>query len=144
MNKGTIIVVDAWKHCEKEDVIQFPHIEQEARLFGRFLNLRLKNLRSSYTIVHCADGRETMDEINTSEDIVINKIHETPDTGGPYYFCGFHLGRCIDRKYNELGRTSHIIVNLSLLYPEDGYYKIDNTKNMCYSTYRGMEKCNMI
>ena len=144
MNKGTIIVVDAWKHCEKEDVIQFPHIEQEARLFGRFLNLRLKNLRSSYTIVHCADGRETMDEINTSEDIVINKIHETPDTGGPYYFCGFHLGRCIDRKYNELGRTSHIIVNLSLLYPKDGYYKIDNTKNMCYSTYRGMEKCNMI
>lgn len=144
MNKGTIIVVDAWKHCEKEDVIRFPSLEQEAKLFGRFLNLRLKSLRSSYTIIHCADGREIMDEIDTSKDIVINKIQETPDTTGPYYFCGFHFGRCIDRKYTELNRTSHIIVNLSLLYPGDEYYKIDKTKNMCYNTYRGMEKCSMI
>ena len=57
MNKGTIIVVDAWKNCEKEDVIRFPNLEQEAKLFGSFLNLRLKSLRSSYTIIHCRSLR---------------------------------------------------------------------------------------
>ena len=39
-----IIVVDAWKHCEEDDLKQYPWLEKETKLFGSFLDLQLKEL----------------------------------------------------------------------------------------------------
>lgn len=134
---ATIVVVDAWRQCEELDAKRFPFLEQETKLFGQYLNLCLHNLRKTYKIVHCADGRPIMNEINVDKDIVINKITDM-QIEGPYLFCGFHLGRCIDRKLKELNKSSKIIVNLSLLFPADRYEKIDKTLNYCYYTHKGI------
>ena len=133
---STVVVVDAWKECEQEDIDRFPFLSTETKLFGNYMNICLMHLRQKHTIVHCADGREIMDEIDTSNDIVVNDVKDIT-TKGPYFFCGFHLGRCIDRKIKELDKKSYIILNLSALFPADKKIKIDKNLNYCYYSYAG-------
>lgn len=132
---ATIVVVDAWKNCEEADLIRFPFLANETKFFGQYINSCLNNLRDRYNIVHCADARPIMDEIDLKNDFVIDRITDMP-VEGPYLFCGFHLGRCIDRKLKELDKSAKIIVNLSLLFPADRYEKIDKTLNYCYYTHK--------
>lgn len=136
----TIIVVDAWKYCEQEDVDRFPFLEKETKSFGSYIDSCLIELRKHHDIVHCADGRPIMDEIDTSQDTVIRMISDI-NHPGPYFFCGFHLGRCIDRKIKELNKECYVIKNLCLLFPADGYERVDKNLNYCYYTHsKGLEK----
>lgn len=132
----TIVVIDAWKNCEEEDIARFPFLSNECKLFGAYINQCLLRLQQEHTIIQCADGRPIMDEI-TVADYVIDDIKYMP-VKGPYYFCGFHLGRCIDRKIKELQKPAKIIYNLSLLFPADSYNKIDKNLNYCYYTNKGL------
>lgn len=126
----TIVVVDAWKYCEDEDIKNFPYLPEDTKIFGKYINSCLKKLQQDHTIVHCADGREIMDEM-TVADYVIDDIKDMP-VDGPYYFCGFHLGRCIDRKIKELNKPASIIYNLTQLFPADSVKKINKNLNYCY------------
>jgi len=133
----TIIVVDAWKNCLEKDVLMFPFLEKETKSFGQYLNVCLSNLRNNYKIVHCPGDRTIMEEIDTSSDQIISSV-DVLDKEGEYYFCGFHLGRCIQRKYRELeAENKKIIYNLSLLFPADTLNNIDKSLNYCYYTYKG-------
>ena len=68
-----------------------------------------------------------MDEIETGEDQVLPDVYALPSGYEKYYFCGFHLGRCINDKpllmfengtpVEKLG----IVFNLSLTFPCDDY-----------------------
>lgn len=141
-----LVVVDAWKHCEKEDVEKYPWLEKETKLFGSFLDLQLQNIkqRYSYDIIHCAGGRDIMDEIKT-RDIIINNIKDIPAYNF-YFFCGFHLGRCINTKINEIkNKNCGIVHNLSMVFPEDSYIGVMKkySYNYLYSYNKGFEKCNM-
>ena len=142
-----VIVIDAWKYCEQEDLDQFPWLEKETKLFGSFLDLQLSNIKQKYNydIIHCASDLELMDEIQT-RDLVVNKITEIPKYDY-YYFCGFHLGRCINKRIKDLNRPNcGIIYNLSMVFPEDSYQKAFNkhSDNYMYSYSRGFEKCHII
>lgn len=142
-----VVVVDAWKYCEQEDLDQFPWLEKETKLFGSFLDLQLSNIKQKYNydIVHCASGLELMNEIQT-RDLVVNKITEIPNYDY-YYFCGFHLGRCINKKIKELNSlNSGIVHNLSMVFPEDSYkWAIKKCNdNYMYTYNKGFEKCIMI
>lgn len=139
-----VVVIDAWKHCEKEDLKLFPWLEKETKLFGSFLDLQLSNIKEKYAydIIHCASGLDIMDEIQT-RDLVINKIDEIPFYDY-YYFCGFHLGRCINNRLNNLKKNSNtgIIINLSMIYPDDSYKRFlsKHPRNNYYYTYaKGLE-----
>lgn len=136
----TVIVVDAWKYCEAPDVKRFPFLEQETKTFGKYINNCLIQIRQKHDIVHCADGRPIMDEIDTSQDTVIRMITDI-EHPAPYYLCGFHLGRCIDKKYKQLGTECYIIQNMSLIFPADSYEKVDKNLNYCYYTHsKGFQK----
>ena len=142
-----IVVVDAWKNCEKEDIEQYPWLEQETKLFGSYLNVQLTNIKEKYNydIIHCADDREIMDEIKI-RDHTLSCITDLP-LYDYYYFCGFHLGRCINKKIKNLNRSNcGIIYNLSLIFPEDSYQKVTKRydNNYMYSYAKGFEKCSII
>lgn len=143
-----IVVVDAWKQCEKEDIKKFPWLEKETKLFGSFLDLQLQNIKQKYKydVIHCADGLDIMEEI-TVRDLIVNNITEMPAYDF-YYFCGFHLGRCINKKINLLEKSNTgVILNLSMIFPEDSYKKYFNKypmNNYYYSYTKGFESWNTI
>lgn len=138
-----VVVIDAWKHCEDEDLKLFPWIEKETKLFGSFLDLQLSNIKQKYhyDIIHCASGLDIMDEIQT-KDLIVNNISELP-VYDFYYFCGFHLGRCIYNNVKRSQKTNYgVILNLSMVYPEDSYEHYVNKhkqKNYLYSYSKGFE-----
>lgn len=141
-----IVVVDAWKYCEKDDLTHFPWLEKETKLFGSFLDLQLSNIKQKYNydVIHCASGLELMDEIQT-RDLVINNIIDIP-TYDYYYFCGFHLGRCINNRIKILNKSNcGIIYNLSMIFPEDSYSNIikKHSDNYFYSYRKGFECTNI-
>lgn len=142
-----IVVVDAWKSCEKEDLINFPWLEQETKLFGAFLNLQLLNIKKThgYDIIHCASGLDIMDEIEI-RDLIVDDIKKIPKYDF-YYFCGFHLGRCINKKINLLNKqNTGVIINLSMLFPEDTYKNYFNKKikNSYFYSLKGGFECTDI
>jgi len=142
-----VIVIDAWKYCEQEDLDLFPWLEKETKLFGSFLDLQLSNIKQKYNydIIHCASSLELMDEIQT-RDLVVNKITEIPKYDY-YYFCGFHLGRCINTRINNLNKPNcGIVYNLSMVFPEDSYGRVIEkySDNYMYSYNKGFEKCIII
>ena len=140
-----LIVVDAWKYCEEEDLENFPWLEEETKLFGSFLNLQLKIIKENFDIdvIHFNSGRELMDEINIEDDLVISSVEEIPSNYDMYYFCGFHLGRCINKKINVLKKSnSGVIINLSMVFPEDSYksfLKKHPVNNYYYTYQEGLE-----
>lgn len=148
---NVLIVVDAWKNCEQDDLKEFPWLEKETKLFGSFLNLQFKLIKEkSYAdIIHCASGREIMDEIDTHNDVIVSNINQIEKKYKNYFFCGFHLGRCISTKIKELNESNAgIILNLSMCFPENSYQqafnKSKNIDNYFYTYSKGFEKCNII
>jgi len=141
-----LVVVDAWKNCEQEDLEQYPWLETETKLFGSFLNHQIKLISTNADIFYLSSGRELMDEIDTTFGKIITTIEDLP-LYNTTYFCGFHLGRCI---YNNIKRLKNnrygVILNLSMVFPEDSYshYFNKNIKNNYFYSYKdGFEKCNM-
>jgi hypothetical protein len=144
-----LIVVDAWKYCEEEDLENFPWLEEETKLFGSFLNLQLCNIKKKHNVdvIHFTSNREIMNEIDTTDDLVISSVEEIPADYNMYYFCGFHLGRCINKKIQELNNEkSGIVLNLSMCFPKDSYITAvsKETNNYFYSYSKGFEKCIII
>lgn len=141
-----LIVVDAWKHCEIDDLNKFPWLEKETKSFGSYLDLQFKLIKRKFNfeIVHCPSGREIMPEIDFSNDIVINDINEIKSSYNYYYFCGFHLGRCINKKLMQLDKNNTgVVLNLSMVFPSDSYQmalnKSQHLNNYMYSYKEGFE-----
>jgi hypothetical protein len=133
--KECVVVVDAWKNCMPHDVEKHPHLPEETKAFGVYLNQMLKLIRPDYDIWHVPGNFKIMDEIDTSEDGVHDDILKIPSYK-KYYFCGFHLGRCIQDRAHLLLNHLHwggtdrigIIFNLSILFPGDTYDKMREFK----------------
>lgn len=145
-----LIVVDAWKTCEQEDLFKFPWLENETKLFGSFLNQQLKLIRQTYNIdiIHHSSNRDIMEEIETFDDLIVNSTEQIPLHYTTYYFCGFHLGRCINTKIKELKKTNvGIVLNLSMCFPADAFQmavnKTKDVDNYFYSYAKGFEKCHI-
>ena len=125
-DKDALIVVDAWKEVLPVDIKLHPFLEKETKTFGTWLNHMFSQIRQSPSapdIIHCGDGHNLMDEIDTSQDIICPFIKDIKDEYNNYYFCGFHMNICIPRKIIELEQKiplkgAHgIVINLSMIYP---------------------------
>ena len=139
-----VVVVDAWEKCEIDDLKIYPWLEQETKLFGSFLDLQLFYMKEKFgvQIIHAASSRQIMKEMKTV-DAVVDKITDLPQYDN-YYFCGFHLGRCINTKINHLQRTNTgVIINLSMVFPEDSIEKFisKHPRNNYYYTYEKGLQC---
>jgi len=128
-----LVVVDAWKHCEKEDVEKYPWLENETKLFGAFINSQLKQINNC-DIFQYASGREIMEEMETG--VVVNDI---PQGYNNHYYCGFHLGRCISRACRK--QSGLVVLNLSMLFPDDSFHSIKKEQYCWYSHAKGFEIC---
>ena len=139
MKKGNIIVIDAWEILYQEDKNKFSFLKDEIKNFSKYLNICLSNLRNHYNIYHDPTRKEITKEIDISKDKIIVDIKEI-DNNLTNYFCGYHLGRCIDRKIKN-SLSKNVILNLSLLFPEDGLDKINKELNYFFYTYKnGLER----
>ena len=132
MSSDCVIVVDAWKECFSHDVENHPQLPEETKAFGVYLNHAVGLIRKNFDVFHIAGGREIMDEIETEKDIVLPDVYSLPKNYDKYYFCGFHLGRCINDKPLLLHESGFdlerlgIVFNLSLLFPCDDYNSVRN------------------
>lgn len=127
MNNIAVIVVDAWKNHDHVplDLINYPFLKEEVKTYSAYLNHMLNQIRKKqkYTIYHNASGKEITDEIDTSQDTVINdeEMMSMPEFGY-YMFCGFHISRCIKLKMQLLNRKNcGVVLNMSMVYPNDPY-----------------------
>tara|TARA_R110002074_G_scaffold123683_2_gene259558 strand:- start:29369 stop:29827 length:459 start_codon:yes stop_codon:yes gene_type:complete len=145
-----VVVIDAWKYCSQEDLNKFPWLLKENKLFGSFLDLQLSNIKQKYNydVIHQCGGHrpeQVMEEIQT-RDLVIEDLREIP-TYDYYYFCGFHLGRCLNQSVRVLNKSNcGIVYNLSLIFPEDTYGHVigkNFSNNYMYSYSKGFEKITM-
>ena len=121
-----VIVVDMWKHIIDYDVETDMDLSSETKAFGIWLNYNLMHIRRDFTIMHVADGKDIMEEIDIYSDTVREKIDEIPNYYNKYYICGMHLGRCTHGKAMQLMEHVEkdkigIVFNLSLLFPTDDY-----------------------
>jgi hypothetical protein len=124
-----LVVCDAWKEPLPFDIANFPHLKDETRAFGIYLNQVIRLIRPNFDIIHVADNREIMEEIDTTQDKIFPFIQNIPTHYNKYYLCGFHLGRCTHGKAMTLAKlVTHdqigIVFNLSLLFPYDDYNKM--------------------
>mgnify|MGYP003147126640 CR=1 FL=1 len=133
-----LVIVDPWKHLFQKDRLAFPDLLEEVRSFGVFLNMVCKIERKKGTqIVFCLTSKyeegdqfgDMMDEIEVfPEDITLDKVGiKDINKDGDVYFAGFHFGRCIHNHAKNSGISEeqglNIVINLSLLYPEDSWVK---------------------
>lgn len=139
MKNELVIVVDAWKNPgERMD------LASETKAFGVWLNYNLMQIRKDFTIMHVADGKPIMDEIDTCTDLVEDYMCNIPNDYDKYYICGMHLGRCTHIKAIELTERVKkdkigIVFNLSLLYPEDDYNIMRSEWFTMYNYVRSMK-----
>tara|TARA_R110000803_G_scaffold140333_1_gene206857 strand:- start:190 stop:666 length:477 start_codon:yes stop_codon:yes gene_type:complete len=142
---NALIVVDAWKATPEHDLVQFPALATENKLYGQYLNHLLSSIRSTTTIFHnpSRPWLDIMDEIDTSQDKIVHTMNEVSVTDfDNYFFCGFHLGRCVRQKmheFNELGVSKSkmgVVLNMTSLYPDDSFITMHFDKRYnAYNTY---------
>ena len=124
-----VIVVDMWENMSDVDIETDMDLPNETIAFGVWLNYNLTHIRKDFNIIHVADGKDIMDQIDTYTDTVKNEMWEIPNYYDKYYICGMHLGRCTHGKAMQLMEHVEkdkigIVFNLSLLFPTDDYNRM--------------------
>ena len=142
-----LIVVDAWEFCLKSDLKLYPYLSTETKLFGQYINHMLTMIRPNCKVFHNASGRPIMKEIDVKQDTIIYDMDQLPSFDH-YYFCCFHLGRCIYKKMKQLNKNNiGVVMNMSMIFPEDFYKhkisELESNNGYMYSHKGGFEKCSI-
>jgi len=133
-----LIVVDAWKQLKDYDLEKYPWLSDETTSFGKYLNTQLKHIDCDI-FKYTKYDEELMDEITVGK-----QVNEIPEGYDYYYFCGFHLGRCIPKLTQNI-ENSGCVLNLSLLFPEDSFEsKKQMDKYFYYSYAKGFEHISFV
>lgn len=141
--KNLIIVVDAWESWPIEKLKEYPEINEEANMFGYYINIMLKHMREdpNNTIIHFTwDTQATlMGSIDRTGEKIYYGLHEA-GLDHPYpeyqkiYVCGFHYGICVEnalnyfnKKYMHPWRYQNIglIENMTLRHPRGKKVRLD-------------------
>ncbi len=126
MSKKFLAIVDPWIVPPPEDAKKFPMLASDSKIQYQLIYNQLPRLKPLFDDIIVADSGYTCHPI----------FDELPSYGvGEYlsdkqdwdmWLCGFHYGRCIHLKINEVieeyGRDYnrfHIIQNLSFMFPGD-------------------------
>jgi len=136
--KRFLAIVDPWKECIPEDAEKFPHLESNTAIQCQLIHNQLPRLRPLFDDVIVINSYK---EINP----IFDELPSVVSVSGEYlsdkqdwdmWLCGFHYGRCIHWKINEVieeygwdYNRFHLIENLSFTFPGD-------TKNIIIGGYR--------
>jgi len=137
VSNSALVVVDAWKDPNLEN---YPDLGEEMKIFGSYINFMCGHIRKTHAIIHNASGQTIMDEIDTSEDLVVSFTSEMPKFD-MYYFCGFHVNRCIKEKMKELNYADcGLVLNMSLIFPADTWHGTGELDTYLYSRSHQFER----
>ena len=123
--KQSIIIVDPWQTVEPHDKVIRPWLQDEVDTYCKFLNHVVKAEIYKGTDVYIDASQQIVNKnLDSSIPIIdMQELHNKNYTKN--IFCGFHYGRCIHRKANELISYGTlfdavgIAINLSLVLPAD-------------------------
>jgi len=128
MSKRFLAIVDPWAEPRPSDAIDFPSLASDIDLQCRLIHNQLPRLTPLFDdiIVINSDFKThtIFDELSGYASVLNEYIDERTDWD--MWLCGFHYGRCIHAKINEVKEQYdwgherfHIIKNLSFMFPRD-------------------------
>ena len=135
MSKRFLAIVDPWKECMPHDIEKYPHLQSDVNFQCQLIHNQLTRLKPLFDdIIVMSSGFETnplfdeLPSVGTSSDEYLSDKQDWD-----MWLCGFHYGRCIHEKVNEVikwyewdSNRFFIIQNLSWMFPGDIKNRPDN------------------
>ena len=136
--KKFLAIVDPWIVPPPEDAKKFPMLASDSEIQCRIIDNQLPRLKSLFDdIIVIKTHKKTnpiFDELPSVDGVLGEYLSDKQDWD--MWLCGFHYGRCIHLKIDEVIKfygwnynRFHIIENLSWLFPGD-------TKDIIIGGYR--------
>ena len=121
-------IVDPWNETPRRDRIKYPFLQSDTSAQCRIIDNQLPRLKSLFDdIIVIKSYKKTnpiFDELPSVDSVLGEYLSDKQDWD--MWLCGFHYGRCIHIKINEVIEQYgwdysrfHIIQNLSFMFPED-------------------------
>jgi len=134
--KRFLAIVDPWNEPMEHDSIKYPFLQSDISAQCRIIDNQLPRLKLLFDdiIVIKSYGKTNpiFDELPSVDSVLGEYLSDKQDWD--MWLCGFHYGRCIHLKIDEVieqygwdYNRFHIIENLSWLFPDDTKDIIINT-----------------
>ena len=138
MSKKFLAIVDPWIVPPPEDAKKFPMLASDSKIQYQLIYNQLPRLKPLFDdIIVIKTHKKTnpiFDELPSVDGVLGEYLSDKQDWD--MWLCGFHYGRCIHLKIDEVIKfygwnynRFHIIENLSWLFPGD-------TKDIIIGGYR--------
>jgi len=138
MSKKFLAIVDPWRVPPPEDAEKFPMLASDTLIQFQLIHNQLPRLKPLFDDIIVDDSGYTchpiFDELPRVNNVLEGYLSDKQDWD--MWLCGFHYGRCIHLKIDEVieqygwnYNRFHIIENLSWLLPGD-------TKDIIIGGYR--------
>ena len=134
MSKRFLAIVDPWATPLSHDVEEFPYLESDSSIQCQLIYNqlpRLKPLFDDIIVISNSENNFLFDELPSFDNVVTGYLENKQDWD--MWLCGFHYGRCIHEKVNEVikwyewnSNRFFIIQNLSWMFPGDIKNRPDN------------------
>ena len=133
MSKRFLAIVDPWEKLIPQDVEEFPHLQSDTLIQCQLIHNQLTRLQPLFDDIIVADSGVTpnplFDALHNIGGFEKSKYLEDKQDWDAW-FCGFHYGRCIQNKIEEIVKSYewdysrfHIIENLSFQFPGDNEHR---------------------
>jgi hypothetical protein len=144
-----MVIVDAWENLDdfERNFLNYEKIHQNFCIFLDYIIQIEKNKGTK--IYFISSGKEISANLNLDKNEIINDYSDLPKNFDEYFFCGFHIGQCIDREAIGFSKSNNkkitgVVLNLSQLSPESPYAVLKDSYSSrlsyYYWTYEGFEK----
>ena len=133
MSKRFLAIVDPWEKLIPQDVEEFPHLQSDTLIQCQLIHNQLTRLQPLFDDIIVAGSGVTpnplFDALHNIGGFEKSKYLEDKQDWDAW-FCGFHYGRCIQNKIEEIVKSYewdysrfHIIENLSFQFPGDNEHR---------------------
>lgn len=147
--KNCLVVIDAWQDLSNFEK-SFHNYELIHRNFCKFISYVVSIEKSKKTkIFYVSSRKKISDNLKPKKTEIIRDSELLPNNFENYFFCGFHLGQCINQQAlnfyeKNKDKSIGIVLNLSCLSPESNYMYLkksfDSGFSHYYWNYSGFEK----
>jgi len=128
--KRFLAIVDPWANPMPSDVEEFPYLESDTSIQCQLIHNQLPRLRPLFDdIIVITSAKKThpiFDELPKYPSVMHEYISLDKRHDWDMWLCGFHYGKCIHAKIDEVKdefnwspNRFNIIRNLSFLFPKD-------------------------
>ena len=130
MSKKFLAIVDPWEKPMEHDVENYPFLASDLHLQYQLIHNQLSRLKPLFddiiVITSGIKAHPIFDELPKYSSVMHEYISLDKRHDWDMWLCGFHYGRCIHAKIDEVmdefnwsSNRFHIIQNLSFLFPRD-------------------------